>query len=394
VAIPHNSHKKEQFVMRTTSRASMLMVVTLSALTVTGEIRAQVTLGSVPASIPPPVVSASVAAPVASIPQPIRYRTADCHLHLVDFLQRTDGARAVIAAMDRSGVDHAVISGMPLVKQWSQDEPSQPQYYLEDDARCYWYSATDVLVAREVLSLPPQERARLHPIICGFNAADRNAIDHIQRMIEWYPGFWQGIGEVMARHDDLTSLTYGETSRANNLALDRIYAFAATHDLPVWVHSNISSVWKREPIYLNEMEEAVRRHPKTRFIWCHAGISRRIVVPTLTTELRRLLAAYPNLFIDLSWVVYETYLLKDGQPNREWVALIEAFPNRFMIGSDKVGRFGNYHEEMQKYYIFLDALKPDTARRVASANLLSVLPKTPAMPAQTSVTTIATPINK
>ena len=47
---------------------------------------------------------------------PVRHRLSDCHLHLVDFLQRTEGARAVLAAMDRAGVDEAMISGMPLVK--------------------------------------------------------------------------------------------------------------------------------------------------------------------------------------------------------------------------------------------------------------------------------------
>lgn len=309
-------------------------------------------------------------------PLPIKYTLGDCHLHLVDFLQRTDGAAAVVKAMDRSGVSEAVVSGMPLVKQWSQQERVQPGYYLEDDARCYWYSATDVLVAREIQSLPADQQKRFHPIICGFNGADRNAVDHIKRMIDWYPGFWQGIGEVMTRHDDLTALTYGEVALANNFALNRVFNFAADHDLPVWIHSNVGSVWKRDPLYLLEIEIAVRRHPKTRIVWCHAGISRRIEVPTLTQEITRLLKTYPNLWVDVSWVVYETNLLKDGKPNPAWVALIEQFPDRFMIGSDKVGRFDNYHTEIQKYYAFLDVLKPETARKLALDNMRSVLPKT------------------
>ena len=46
-----------------------------------------------------------------------------------------------------------------------------------------------------------------------------------------------------------------------------------------------------------------------------------------------------------------------------------------MIGSDKVGHFDDYHLEMQKYYTFLNALKPVTAKKLAGINLLSVLPK-------------------
>ena len=50
-----------------------------------------------------------------------------------------------------------------------------------------------------------------------------------------------------------------EQARANHIALGPVYIFAAEHDLPVWVHSDISSVWIQEPIYLYEMEEAVER---------------------------------------------------------------------------------------------------------------------------------------
>jgi predicted TIM-barrel fold metal-dependent hydrolase len=197
---------------------------------------------------------------------------------------------------------------------------------------------------------------------------------------------WQGIGEVMTRHDDLTALTYGNPARADNLALSRVFTFAGKHDLPVFLHSNIGSVWKRQPIYMSEVETAVREHPRTRFIWCHAGISRRIEVPSLTSDLESLLRQYPNLWIDVSWVVYENDLLKNDPtdmtrppvPNPQWINLIESHPDRFIIGTDKVGHFADYPKEIQKYYTFLDALKPGTAKKLARENLLSVLPKSPA----------------
>jgi hypothetical protein len=320
----------------------------------------------------------AVQLPPTTQPQAVRYRMADCHLHLVDFLQRTDGIQAAMAAMDRCGVEEAVVSGMPLVKEWPSEERIRPDYYLSDDSRCYWYSATDVLVARQVQSLPQQQQKRFHPTICGFNGADRNAVDHIKRMIDWYPDFWQGIGEVMTRHDDLTALTYGEPARANNRALSAVFTFAGEHDLPVFLHSNIGSVWRHEPIYLSEVEAAVSTHPHTRFVWCHAGISRRIEIPTLTQSLEEMLRKYPNLWVDVSWVVYETNLLKNGKPDPAWVRLIETFPDRFLIGTDKVGHFADYPQEVQKYYAFLDALRPTTAAKLARENLLSVLPKAPA----------------
>ena len=173
----------------------------------------------------------------------------------------------------------------------------------------------------------------------------------------------------------LTALTYGETAKADSAALDPVYDFAGQHDMPVSIHSDVSSVWKRDPIYLDEIENAVKRHPKTRFIWCHAGISRRIDVPTIVPQITRMLKTYPNLWIDLSWVVYDQYLVKDGKAAPDWVAMIEKYPTRFMIGSDIVGHFDAYSPTVQRYYILLDALKPDTARRVAHDNFMSVLPQ-------------------
>ena len=88
-----------------------------------------------------------------------------------------------------------------------------------------------------------------------------------------------------------------------------------------------------------------------------------------------MLAAYPNLSIDLSWVVFETYVARDGKLSPAWIDLIESYPDRFLIGSDKVGHFTDYPHEMQKYYLLLDALKPETARKVAHDNFLNLLPK-------------------
>lgn len=304
-----------------------------------------------------------------------RYRVADAHLHYLDFLQETDGASAALAAMNSAGVEHAMISGMPLVKKWHAADPRRPKYYLEDDSRTYWYSATDVLVAHAIESLPNEQQQRFHPFISGLNGTDRNAVDHIRRMLDLYPDFWEGIGEVMARHDDLTALTYGEAARADHVALDAVYELAAERDLPVSVHSNIGSVWLREPIYLHEMENALKRHLRTRFIWCHAGISRRIEIPTLTEDLRRLLSTYANLWIDLSWVVFDEYVAPDGKPAPAWIELAEEFPDRFMIGSDTVGHFTALPAAIQRYYVFLEALEPETRAKVARENFLSVLPQ-------------------
>ena len=309
------------------------------------------------------------------------YRYSDAHLHFVDFFQESDGIAKLIEAMDAGHIDHVMISGIPVAKKWHENEPKRPRYYAGDDAPVYWYSATDVIVAAAMEELDEQQRKRFHPFLSGFNPNDKNAAAHIRRMFELNPGLWQGIGEVFTRHDDITALTEGDTPRANNEALTKVYHLAAEFDLPVMLHSNITSKRERNPLYLAELEEPLRNHPHTRFIWAHAGTSMELhrhqekldfLLPTVT----RLLEDYPNLYIDLSWTMLQPYLLDaSGKPRKAWLELVEHHPTRFMLGSDVVGRFDNLAEGMQAFDPFLDALPEDVARRVAKDNFLAVLPK-------------------
>ncbi len=309
------------------------------------------------------------------------YAYSDAHLHYVDFFQESAGMDKLLKAMTENRIEHVMISGIPVAKKWHEDEPKRPRYYAGDDADAYWYSATDVIVAAAVNKLTPAQRRHFHPFLSGFNPNDKNSDAHIQRMLDLNPGLWQGIGEVFTRHDDLTALTSGDTPRANNEAMTRIYHLAAENDLPVMLHSNITSKRERNPLYLAEVEEPLRNHPHTRFIWAHAGTSKEIhrhqvQMDFLLPTLSRLLESYPNLYVDLSWSMLTPYLLDEaGKPRPEWVALVERFPERFMLGSDVVGRFNKLGKEMHRFDPFLDALPEAVARKVARDNFLAVLPK-------------------
>ncbi len=318
---------------------------------------------------------------VSTLAQSREYAYSDAHLHYVDFFQESAGMPALLAAMAKNRIEHVMISGIPVAKKWHEDEPKRPRYYAGDDADAYWYSATDVWVADAVKQLSAKQREHFHPFLSGFNPNDKNSAAHIQRMLDLNPGLWQGIGEVFTRHDDLTALISGDTPRANNEALMRIYTLAAQHDLPVLVHSNITSKREKNPLYLAEIEQPLGQHPRTRFIWAHAGTSAEIhrhqtqmdfLLPTLT----RLLATYPNLYVDLSWSMLTPYLLDEqGRARPEWVALVERFPERFMLGSDVVGRFDKLGQELHSFDPFLDALPVEVAHKVAKDNFLQVLPK-------------------
>ena len=304
----------------------------------------------------------------------------DAHLHYVDFMQQSDGSEAMLAAMDEAGVEDAWLFGLPVVKKWQQDAPRRPRYYLGDEAPLYYYSATDDIVAGAVRDLPEDQRRRLAPFINGFNPTDMNAARHVQALIERYPGLWRGIGEVITRHDDLTALTAGETARANHPALMKVYRLAARHDLPVLLHSNLTSLREETPIYLGELEDALRSNPDTRFVLAHAGTSggvekRQAPLATLNEIIRALLERYDNLYVDLSWSVREHYLIKDGEPRAAWVALIEDHPDRFVLGSDVVGHFDSIGAILGEYRPLLDALPKPVADKLRAENARALLPE-------------------
>lgn len=307
-------------------------------------------------------------------------RYTDSHLHTVDFFQQGAPLETLLSAMDAAGVGNAMVSGMPLMKKWHENEPKRPDTYAGDDAGVYWFSATDAYLAESLEALAPEQRDRLHPFLSGFNPTDKNADLHLQKMTELYPGLWQGIGEVITRHDDLTALTEGETPRANSDAMFRVYRYAGHNGLPVLLHSNITSKRERNPLYAGEVEAALTRFPDVNIIWAHAGTSKTLhrhqgTMPFLLPEITRMLETYPNLYIDLSWSVLRPYLLdSNDQPVSGWVALVSRFPNRFMIGSDLLGKYGRLGEKLSEFEPFLQALPTEVAHQVARSNFLALLP--------------------
>lgn len=297
------------------------------------------------------------------------YPMIDTHVHAVNFLQETPGFANLIAHMDRSNIQKAVVFWLPVTKQWAEHEREAPEYYLDDDSECYYYSATDTIVAEEYKKLSPENQKRIYPLICGFNPADKHAIKHIERMYALYPNVWNGIGEILLRHDDLTLLTSSDIPRINNKALYPVFEFADRHNLPVSIHNNISTTWIADrPKYLHELEEILREFPRMKMIFCHCGISRRVYAPFYKKMIERLLLQYPGLHIDYSWIIFDEIICKDWVPDPEWIELTERFSTRILIGSDVIGNFHKIGVINHRYDVFLKCLNEATRKNICINN--------------------------
>jgi len=72
-------------------------------------------------------------------------------------------------------------------------------------------------------------------------------------------------------------------------------------------------------------------------------------------------------------VVYDDVVCRAGPrqdlvPERRWLDLIHAFPDRFMIGSDLLGHFDHLDKVLGRYRHLLNALQDAVAEKVAFEN--------------------------
>ena len=351
----------------------------------------------------------------------------DCHFHLLDFLQNgefdnRDGAfpcnasglmkdgryfqlpygerhrrlTGLIGVTDIHNIVDVVVCGMPFVKKWAEEDFFlRPKYYLDSSSRVKAARDTDLQVAAAFMDYKRRfagnksqldKLTRLHPFICGLDTTDLGAVDLAIKRIQEYPGVWKGLGELMSRHDDLTNLTTGERPRANHTSFIRLFKFAGRVSLPVSIHHNVAPISRNEsevkqPLYLDEflallkntITDETNTADRPKVIWCHAGISRRIVVDDYRQTLEQILDEYhENLFLDLSWVVLGSYVYKNL---KEWVALIQKYPDNFLIRSDSVGKYSGIPMELKKYQALLSALPTETRSKIAFKNLASILDK-------------------
>ena len=51
------------------------------------------------------------------------------------------------------------------------------------------------------------------------------------------------------------------------------------------------------------------------------------------------------------------------------------YPDRILIGTDKVGHWETYPDEVFKYYKLLDSLEPEVAEKICRNNALSLIKK-------------------
>ena len=301
----------------------------------------------------------------------------DAHYHPTDYIQRETALPAFLEMMG-GRVGRAALMGIPLQQKWDWFESGDraPDYYLRSDAALYYYPFVDAMVAEAVRALPPDQRERFDPMITGFNPTDMYATDHIRRVLRLYPGVFSGIGEFSIHKEVVSPKTVGHTASLRNPALDRILEFAGEVGLLTLIHNDVDVILPHEgerPTHFDSFVDVVRRHPGTTILWAHAGLG-RFVEPT--GDYLRLLEGVlrdeglNHLYFDLSWDVVAEQIAGPPETLAAWVALVNAWPDRFVLGSDSVVSTdaASYLGALEVWRPLLDSLDPDAGEQVRLGN--------------------------
>ena len=314
---------------------------------------------------------------------------ADSHFHLTNYIQEGTDIRDFVRIMG-TRARRSTLFGIPLQQTWSHENSGDyaPTYYLQTDAPLYYYSFTDAFIAMAYRSLPPDQRARLDPMITGFNPADMYAADHIRRVLKTFPGVFTGIGEFSVHKEFVSAKVAGEVASLTNPALDRILELAGEAGLVVVFHNDMDMPFAKagaEPVYLTQMKALLRRHPKTTIIWAHMGLG-RVVHPVQASASAPATERNPNhaliieeilsdpamrhVYFDISWDEVAKYLLSTPQITRGAAALINRYPDRFLFGSDVVAPRDTtqYYAVFESYKPLWALLTPDASAKVRYGN--------------------------
>jgi hypothetical protein len=148
-------------------------------------------------------------------------------------------------------------------------------------------------------------------------AYDRGVLERARRALA--SGAYQGIGEL--------HLIGGFSPHWQSPVISGLAQLAAEFDVPLLLHTEMS-----QAAYVKSL---CRSEPKTRFLWAHAG------AVLTAAQVGEVMSACPNVWAELSardpWrFVGNPIAGTDGALLPAWRALVDTYPDRFMIGSDPV----------------------------------------------------------
>jgi hypothetical protein len=220
---------------------------------------------------PAPALPTPTAAPAGQLVPPF----FDTHVHYSEDAWGVISVAQALALMDQAGTRLALVSSTP-------------------DA-----GTIRLHVAAPARIIPVLRPYRTRGDISTWHQ-DRTLLDYLQERLAL--GVHRGIGEFHLNGDDATSPVVAEVVR-----------LATARQLLLHAHSD-----ERAVTHLFTVD------PGARVLWAHAGFAGPAAV-------RAMVERYPTLWVEFA---FRGDVATSGQLDADWRALVEQYPERFMIGTD------------------------------------------------------------
>lgn len=193
-------------------------------------------------------------------------------------------------------------------------------------------------------------------------------------------GNYYAMGEFEARHYPSNTNNRDVHKSLESPDFQTLFQASGDTGIPFMIHH------EAEDAMLPELERMLAKYPKAKVIWCHFGRNRNPLTWTKFTTpdtAREYLKTYPNLYFDLiqspPGSLYQTGypdgIMYDTSRNPavlkpEWKAVIEDFPDRFILGTDmNGGRFNSYDQVITIFRkIILPSFSKETSEKIAYKN--------------------------
>ena len=257
-------------------------------------------------------------------------------------------------------------AGLDFRDQWPAEPIETPQrlvFNIEPGLQIgYRGMQRDVgLIDQVGTELDPDARQRAY---VGLTASDPAAADNVESLYAVLnyanqadpDGSWlniPGLGETTLAKEGVTAHLSPKPDLLNPAPLDRLASKIGEMGGMIVVHSDSGTtrvigapqdhgLIVHGPSDYANVEPLLafyRRHPDVQIVWAHAGGLGRTVQPGPEhIALVDAVLADPSLkhvSIDLSWDVVSKYI-GDPAMKKQWAALVNKYPDRFIYGSDSV----------------------------------------------------------
>lgn len=201
-----------------------------------------------------------------------------------------------------------------------------------------------------------------------------------------------GFGELAIEHLCLGARHNYQTAPADHPLFLRLADIAARHHVPIDLHMEAVPETMPLPVHLRAysppnpamltpniaaFERLLRHNRQASIIWSHAGWCN---TGQRTVALQReLLGRHHNLFMSLKISFVDSCaecrpVNDQGRLKAEWLELFQAFPDRFMIGSDQFIQTGEmqrnhpFPRSLESTHALLRQLPAELAQRIGYEN--------------------------